>query len=55
MGVHTRFLKITLFSIRVGSMGSMEARGRLPLPCESKWCVGRGSGCTLAHNYNLHD
>lgn len=36
-------------------MGSMEARGRLPLPFWSKWCVGRGNGCTLAHNCNLHD
>lgn len=42
-------------SIRVGSMGSMEARGRLPLPRRSIWCVGRGNGCTLAHDRNLHD
>lgn len=54
MGVHTRFPKITIFSIRVGSMGSMEARGRLSLPCGSKWCVWRAKGCTLAPNYNLH-
>lgn len=55
MAVHARFLKITVFSVRVGSMGSMEARGWLPLPGGSKLCVGRGNGFTLAHNCNLHD
>lgn len=55
MGVHTGFLKITIFSTRVGSMGSMEARGSLPLPCGNQFYVGRGNGCTLAHNDNLHN
>lgn len=36
-------------------MGSMEARGRLPLSCGSKCCVGRRDGCSLARNDNLHD
>lgn len=55
MSVHTGFLKITIFSIRVESMGSMETRGRLPLPRRSKWFVGRGNGSTLAHNCHLQD
>lgn len=48
-------LKITLFSVRVGSMGSMEARGRLSLPHWGKWPDGRWGDCTLAPDYNLHN
>lgn len=52
---HAHALKITVFSIRVGSMGSMEARGRLSLPDWGKWCVWRWADYTPAPYYNLHN
>lgn len=48
-------LKITVFSIRVGSMGSMEARRRLSLPHQGKWCGGKRDDCTPATDDNLQD
>lgn len=48
-----RALKITFFSVRVESMGSMEARGRLFLPHWGKWCAGRWENFTLAPDYNI--
>lgn len=55
MSVHTGFLKITIFSIRVERMGSMETRRRLPLSLRSKWFLGRGNGRSLAHNCHLQE
>lgn len=48
-----RALKITFFSVRVESMGSMEARGRLFLPHWGKWCAGRWDNFTPAPDYNI--
>lgn len=48
-----RALKITFFSVRVESMGSMESRGRLFLPHWGKWCAGRWENFTPAPDYNI--
>lgn len=47
MVAYTHTLKITVFSIRVGSLGSMEARRRLSLP---PW-----GDCTPSLNYYLQN
>lgn len=50
-------LKITpFFSVRVESMGSMEARGRLFLPHWGKWCgAERWDNLTPAPDSNVYN